>query len=1157
MKRKTVLRILSCALACTMLFETPLQAAAVTDGVSLQTDDGETDGQDIPADDSETGGQDIPADDSETGGQNTPADDSGIGGQDMPNTDSTESDEQTLPEKEKEETGPGTGNSVQGNENNGVSTDGKDVLDVGIGEDDPSGAPGGEDGETQQDISVDTSAPNISNSLPTAGADNGMPLQELQPAIQTDKFELSFDVQEENTFDPFGYGDLITALAQTWEGQSTEPVDVASENLTLDVLMDLLEYMIQYPEYDISCLRPQVSYTYIVNENAEDSEDAAADAQRQIVQTLTFSYLVLDVPEVSAEVHDFTGVSLNWSAVEGANAYEIYRTEKTEDDSASAVPEEPVYRTEDSSGTLSWQDEGIQYGTDYVYQVAAVYSDGIRTYRSSLSEAAEIYAEADAPANLRASGAGNAVGLSWDSVEGATGYEVEVQDPATGEYTLLGTAMETSYLHEGLEYDASYTYRVRAVRQKQRDMAAYSGYTGAVEARTEVPVLEAVPLTAVSEAWNQVHLTWQVTDASTGYEIERKADNGAYAKIADIPAGAASYTDTVEPGITYTYRIRPVKQLGSQTFYGDYSGEQPIQTDLDTPSAVNVSASDMQSLSVSWSAVEGANGYEVYRSSSSGSGYSLVANLSGGEVQYRDTGLTIESTYYYQVRAYRTAAGKTVYSGYSSAGSGTAKLSQVTGLYVQMTKYNTLQLSWNASGDAKTYEVYYSTSPDSGYKKAKTTKSTTYKFTKAKCGQTYYFKIRTYEKIGKVKYYSDYCAAVSGRTVLTGTPTVYVSKTKYNSVTIKWSKVPSTKKYEIYYSTSPDGKYTLLKSQGGTSYTHKKLTTGVTYYYKVRPTRDYFYGEYSNVTSGRPVLGELKNLKVRTGTNQLKISWKSVSGAQAYVLMRSDSADGDYVEISRAKKTSYTDKGLQAGTTYYYKVYAVAGIYQTNTLGPTGQATKPPKQVAQPSKPSVEKNMYYGVDVSSYQGRIDWDEVADSGIDFAMIRILTGKRTSNLDKDAYFEYNYQHARAAGIKVGVYRYTYAYTKSGARQEATEIVDALGGRYLEYPIVLDLEDSMVLNSTTREKRTEIIQEYKKIVERAGYKFALYANKNWLENYIEPEALEGVDIWLARWRSLDQGPGYNGPGNLTMWQYTSSGSVNGISGNVDRNVSYKNYK
>ena len=364
------------------------------------------------------------------------------------------------------------------------------------------------------------------------------------------------------------------------------------------------------------------------------------------------------------------------------------------------------------------------------------------------------------------------------------------------------------------------------------------------------------------------------------------------------------------------------------------------------PASVSVNTSDSQSLKVFWKAVNGADGYELYRSASSGGGYSLTATVTSGKTEYRDTGLTIGSTYFYKVRAYRTVNGKKVYSGYSSEKSGTVKLSTVAGLRVQMTKYNTLQLNWDKAGDAKTYEVYYSTSPNSGYKRATSTKKTTYKFSKAKCGQTYYFKIRTYEKIGKVKYYSDYCAEVSGKTVLNGTPTVYVSKTKYNSVTIKWNKVASAKKYEIYYSTSPDGEYTLLKSQGGTSYTHKKLTTGVTYYYKVRPMRDYFYGEFSNVTSARPVLGELKNLKVKTGTNQLKISWKSSSGAEAYVLMRSESRDGDYVEISRSKKTSYTDKGLQDGKTYYYKVYAVAGVYQTNTLGPVGGTTKPPKLTA-------------------------------------------------------------------------------------------------------------------------------------------------------------------------------------------------------------------
>ena len=222
MKRKTVLRILSCALACTMLFETPLQAAAVTDGVSLQTDDGETGGQDAAADGSGTDGQDIPVDDSETGGQDIPVDDSGADG-----------------------------------------------PDAGIDENASSKAPEKEDGETQQDIPVDTFAPNISNSLPTAGADNGMLLQELQPAIQTGELKLSFDVQAENTFDSSGYEELTAVLTQTWIDRSTESVDVASEALSLDVVKDLLEYMIWDPEYDTSCLRPQVSYAYIIEDTGD------------------------------------------------------------------------------------------------------------------------------------------------------------------------------------------------------------------------------------------------------------------------------------------------------------------------------------------------------------------------------------------------------------------------------------------------------------------------------------------------------------------------------------------------------------------------------------------------------------------------------------------------------------------------------------------------------------------------------------------------------------------------------------------------------------------------------------------------------------------------------------------------------------------------
>lgn len=1132
MKRKTVLRILSCALACVMLFETPLQASELSgDSEIMYTDESGETNTDTPSDQKED------SEGTETDTDNPDGNIEQTGESEEGSEELSGADGQTQTEPGSGETTPEEGDNDSAPQDDGTGQNGSSGENLEDG--------GMLDVQQPADGLPVEQQPENSLSEGNQSPENSLPIDGQQPEILSDSFVLSFEQPAEEVAADFTeYETVMTAVAEAWTN-GTVQVDLSDAALSRDLVQELLEYMVQQPEYDSSCLRPEVIYTYILEE----------ETQSRLVQTVDFSYLVLEAPKAAAEVHDFTGIQLSWSAVEGASSYEVYRAEVQDE---GAAEEELIYQTEENSGETSYKDQGVSYGKTYIYQIKAVCAENGRIYRSAFSEAAEILAEADAPEGLNASAGGNVVELSWSQVEGATGYEVEALDSASGEYTFLGSTGETSYVHEELDYDASYNYRVRAVYQKQRSGAAYSAYSDAVEVRTETPVLDAVALSASPAAWNQIVLTWKETDSSAGYELERKADNGSYSKIADIQAGVGSYTDlSVEPGVQYGYRIRPVKQLGVQVFYGEYSAEQTVQTVLNAPVADSVRTSDAQSLTVSWEAVEGAGGYELYRSVSSGNGYVLAANLSNGQTEYRDTGLAVGSTYYYKVRAYYTVNGRTVYSEDSAAVSGMVKLSQVTGLRVQMTKYNTLQLNWNAVGDARTYEVYYSTSPDSGYKRATSTKKTTYKFTKAKCGQTYYFKIRTHEKIGKVKYYSDYCAAVSGKTVLVGTPTVYVSKTKYNSVTIKWSKVPSTKKYEIYYSTSPDGEYTLLKSQGGTSYTHKKLTTGVTYYYKVRPIRDYFYGEYSNVTSAKPVLDELKNLKVKTGTNQLKVSWKSVSGAQAYVLMRSDSADGDYVEISRAKKTSYTDKGLQAGTTYYYKVYAIAGIYQTNTLGPVGQATKPPKLISPPSKPPVEKDMYYGVDVSSYQGTIDWEEVADSGIDFAMIRILTGKRTSNLDKDTKFEYNYRNAREAGIKVGVYRYTYATTKSGARQEATEIVDALGGRYLEYPIVLDLEDSTVLNRTTREKRTEIIQEYKKIVERAGYKFALYANKNWLENYIEPEALEDVDIWLARWRSLDQGPGYSGPGNLTMWQYTSTGSVAGISGNVDRNVSYKNYK
>ncbi len=198
----------------------------------------------------------------------------------------------------------------------------------------------------------------------------------------------------------------------------------------------------------------------------------------------------------------------------------------------------------------------------------------------------------------------------------------------------------------------------------------------------------------------------------------------------------------------------------------------------------------------------------------------------------------------------------------------------------------------------------------------------------------------------------------------------------------------------------------------------------------------------------------------------------------------------------------------------------------------------------------------YGIDVSKWQnqanssGTIDWSAVKNAGKSFAMIRLSYGQT-----KDPYFEYNYSGARNAGVKTGVYCYNTATTVSAAVEQANYVIGQLNGRPLDYPVCLDMEGNTVgaLDNTTR---TNIVYAFKNVVERAGYDFILYANKNWLDNYFDNPRLAGMDLWIARYCDYSLGHRYTGAGNVRMWQYTSSGTVNGITGLVDLNVCYEDY-
>ena len=188
----------------------------------------------------------------------------------------------------------------------------------------------------------------------------------------------------------------------------------------------------------------------------------------------------------------------------------------------------------------------------------------------------------------------------------------------------------------------------------------------------------------------------------------------------------------------------------------------------------------------------------------------------------------------------------------------------------------------------------------------------------------------------------------------------------------------------------------------------------------------------------------------------------------------------------------------------------------------------------------------HGIDVSKHQGVIDWSKVKT---DFAILRAGFGRYTSQ--KDPQFERNYAGAKAAGISVGAYWYSYAVSVREARQEASACLDVLDQKKFEYPIYFDVE-SGVQSNLSKAVLTAICEAFCDTLEKAGYFAGVYASTYWFTRYLDHARLASkYTIWLADYRAV-----YNKTLKRDMHQYASSGCVEGISGRVDCNTCTRDF-
>ena len=302
-----------------------------------------------------------------------------------------------------------------------------------------------------------------------------------------------------------------------------------------------------------------------------------------------------------------------------------------------------------------------------------------------------------------------------------------------------------------------------------------------------------------------------------------------------------------------------------------------------------------------------------------------------------------------------------------------------------------------------------------------------------------------------------------------------------------------------------------------------------------------------------------KNAKIKYRTHVQNIGWQGWQRDGQLAGTTGQSLRIEAIQIELENMDNYTVE---------YQVH-VQGIGWTGwyidgeTAGTTGQSKR--LEAIKIRIVPKYKHQYKGLDVSSFNGIVNWGQVKQSNIDFAFLRVgfrgYGSKGTLNLDSK--FIANITQTNKLGIPTGVYFVTQATTEAEAIEEANWVINQIKNYKISYPVAIDIEAAGLEKPTDiprtqnldKNKRTYLASLFCKTIQNAGYTPIVYTNINWATNYLNMSKLSNYNTWIASYKKdITSGPGYNG--SYTIWQYTSKGSITGILGNVDLNICYKKY-
>ena len=525
---------------------------------------------------------------------------------------------------------------------------------------------------------------------------------------------------------------------------------------------------------------------------------------------------------------------------------------------------------------------------------------------------------------LKADAASGQPVISWTRVNGAAQYEI--YRSATGKansFSIIRRTSALTYTDVNAAAGNTYYYVVRAMKGSGSS-AVYSKFSPAQSIQYAITSLNAPTMTLTSAASGQPVISWTRVNGAAQYEIYRSATGKANSFSIIRRTSALTYTDVnAAAGNTYYYVVRAISGSVKSAFCPAQSIQYAVAS-LNAPTMTLTSAASGQPV-ISWTKVNGAAQYEVYRSTN-GKNFSIIRRTAA--LSYTDTSAAAGTTYYYQVRAINGS----VKSAFCPAQSIQYAITSLNAPTMTLTSAASGQpvVSWTKVNGAAQYEVYRSaTGKANSFSIIRRTSALTYTDVNAAAGNTYYYVVRAIN--GSVK--SAFCAAQSIQYAVASlnAPTMTLTSAASGQPVVSWTKVNGAAQYEVYRSTNGKN-FSIIRRTAALSYTDTSAAAGTTYYYQVRAINGSVKSAFCAAQSIQYAVASL-NAPTMTLTSaasgQPVVSWTKVNGAAQYEVYRSTNGK-NFSIVRRTAALSFTDTSAAAGTTYYYQVRAINGSVKSD-----------------------------------------------------------------------------------------------------------------------------------------------------------------------------------------------------------------------------------